>query len=129
MTIDPSTYPSRAFILFTAQNQLLADLTGQSFTAFVKRSGGEHYVQVSPTDDAEPLSGDPQDAVLDEAFFEEIATTAFNAHRYPELYQSSGTQRAAKAVEARIAAELVETYKQIKLKKERPIVQSLNNLL
>jgi DNA-binding GntR family transcriptional regulator len=130
MTLDPNTYPSRSFIRFSAQNQLRADLTGQSFTAVIKRSGGESYVQqVAPRNSADSVCEVLEDTTLDEALFEEIARTTFTTNRYPELYQSCGTQSAAKAVEARVAAELVETYLQITLKQRCPIVQSLNNRL
>jgi hypothetical protein len=130
MEIDPRTYPSRAFIWFTAENQLIADLTGQSFTASVQRSGGERYVQqVTPSNPAESTREAPEDRVLDKALFEEIARTTFHKNRYPELYQSCGTPEAAKAVEAKVAAELVETYRQIKQKQKCPIVERLNGLL
>ncbi len=129
MNIDPSTYPSRAFIRFTAENQLRADLTGQSFTTTIQRLGGENSVQeVIPIDPIEPTDS-PENATLDEVLFEEIAQNTFNANRYPELYQSCGTRKAAKAVEARVAADLVATYKRIKRAQECPIVQSLNRLL
>ncbi|MGA7934185.1 MAG: hypothetical protein WCA35_11610 [Kovacikia sp.] len=129
MEIDPRTYPSRAFIRFTAQNQLRAELTGQSFTTSVQRLGGESYVQqITPGDPADSIS-EALDSVLDEALFEEIASTAFNTNRHPELYESCGTQRAAKAIEIRVAAEIVETYLQFKLKQRCPIVESLNALL
>jgi hypothetical protein len=66
---------------------------------------------------------------LDEALFEEIISITFNPNRYPELYQSCGTPKAAADVETRIATEIIETYKQIKLKQQCPIVQGLNGLL
>ncbi len=173
MEIDASTYPSRAFIRFTAQNQLMADLTGRPITAMVQRLGGESYVQqVMPEDQPKTLHPDdsnlgfslgmsvnpvesngsygdsqvhaqtPLDPpgsevphngseteILDEALFEEIAKTSFSPNRYPELYQSCGTRRAAAAIEAQVAKEIVATYKQIKQKQQCPIVQGLNGLL
>lgn len=130
METDPKTYPSRAFIRFTAQNQLKADLTGQSFTASVQRLGGESYAQqITPSSTAESIGEAFEDAALDEVLFEEIVSTTFNKNRYPELYQSCGTQRAAKAVEARVAADLIDTYLQIKRKQKCPIVKRLNALL
>lgn len=129
MNIDPSTYPSRAFIRFTAENQLQADLTGKSFTTMTQRLGEEHSVQeVTPGDPMEATDL-PENATLDQALFEEIAQITFNSNRYPELYQSCGTRKAAKAVELRVAAELVATYKWIKRARECPIVQSLNRRL
>ncbi|SRR5579883_2162553 len=130
MSIDPSTYPSRAFIRFMAQNQLRADLTGQSFTTSIQRSGGESYLQqVTPNRSEAFTSETPEDAVLDEDLFEEIAKTTFSASRYPELYQSCGTHRAAKAVETRVANELIDTYRQIKQKQNCALVERLNALL
>lgn len=130
MEIDPSTYPSRAFIRFTAQNQLRATLTGESFTASVQRKGGEGYTQqVTPDSVADLEHETAEDSILDEALFAEIAQTAFNPKHSPELYLSCGTERSAQAVEARVAAELVETYLQIKLQQKCPIVRRLNTLL
>lgn len=130
MDIDSRTYPSRAFIRFTAQNQLRADLTGQTFTITVQRAGESSYMQqVAPSNSVDLLSEDSEAVLLDEDLFEEVAKTLFHADRYPELYQSCGTPKAAKAVEAKVAAELVATYLQIKLKQQCPIVKRLNALL
>lgn len=169
MEIDPKTYPSRSFIRFTAQNQILADLTGQPINTFVQRFGGESYVQqVTPGDQPNPKSSNsnnqgidlrmglsvtpvtpdslfdghnlqntseqvsennPQESIFDEELFEEIAKVTFSPNRYPELYQSCGTQKAAAQVEAQVADEIVATYKRIKQQQECPIVQSLNSLL
>ena len=87
--------------------------------------------------DANSLSEDsslaPQNAAqcsgIDEALFEEVVKTTFNPNRFPDLYQSCGTQEAAFEVEAAVAAEIVAAYRQIKDKQDCPIVQSLNKLL
>jgi predicted nucleic acid-binding protein len=130
MEIDPSTYPSRAFIRFTAQNQLRANLTGESITVSVQRLGEAGSLQqVTPHHTMEATSDAPEDSLLDEVLFEEIAKTTFSANRYPELYQPCGTQRAAKAIEAQVAAEIVEAYHQIKQRQKCPLVERLNNLL
>jgi hypothetical protein len=174
MEIDVSTYPSRAFIRFTAQNQLIADLTGQPVHAMVQRLGGESYTQqvmpgnqpnmINPANSdlgldldisinhqssAHDLNGDIQaseqhspaelisqaddrafeEAILDETLFDEIAKTSFNPNRYPELYQSCGTRRAAAAIEAQVAAEIVAIYQQIKQQQQCSIVRGLNSLL
>ncbi len=106
-----------------------------------EHSGESNFEPPSPqeseaagqTDEAEILGPDcdpaQQTEAIDEALFGEITKTLFNLNRNPELYQSCGTKRAAAAVEARIAEDIVDTYKQIKLKQECPIVQSLNALL
>lgn len=169
MEIDPKTYPSRSFIRFTAQNQILADITGQPINTFVQRFGGESYVQqVIPGDQPNPKSSNsnnsgadlrmglsvnpvtpdslfdshnsqntseqvsennPQESIFDEKLFEEIAKITFSPNRYPELYQSCGTSRAAVAVETQVADEIVATYKRIKQQQDCPVVQSLNALL
>ncbi|MCG8361893.1 MAG: hypothetical protein MJA27_01010 [Pseudanabaenales cyanobacterium] len=90
------------------------------------QSSGQHDEAASLGPNCDPAQ---QAATIDEALFREITQTVFNLNHSPELYQASGTKRAAAAVEARIAEEIVETYKQIKLKQECPIVQSLNALL
>jgi hypothetical protein len=126
MPLDPSTYPSRAFIRFTAQNQLLADITGSPVDTFVNRGNGETSTQqVMPSEG----SNTPLETTLDEELFEEVAQIVFNSNRYPELYESCGSKRAAAAVEARVANEFVETYKQIKQRQNCAFVQRLNSLL
>lgn len=179
MDIDPKTYPSRMFARFTARNQLMADVTGQTILSAVKRLGGATYMQQAIPDgdspsistDSSPRSGgfrmgfsmnpssaedttprvrgENQDSQLplgalsalesegddcpsngiDEALFEEIVRTTISPNRYPELYQSCGTQKAAAEVETRVAAEIVAAYRTIKRKQACLIVQSLNNLL
>ncbi|MBU6230101.1 MAG: hypothetical protein KGQ93_10455 [Cyanobacteria bacterium REEB459] len=52
--LDPNLYPSRAFIRFTAHNQLLADLTGETVTASVQRWGGQTYLQTAQPGKALP---------------------------------------------------------------------------
>ena len=106
-----------------------------------EKSGASNFEQPSPEEtqaaesngEAAPLGEncDPaqKTGTIDDALLSEITKTLFNLNRSPELYQSCGTKGAAAAVEARIAEEIVETYKQIKLKQECPIVQSLNALL
>jgi hypothetical protein len=126
MPLDPSTYPSRAFIRFAAQNQLLADITGSPISTFVQRMGEEASAQqVIPSEGSDTSL----ETSLDEELFEEVAQIVFNSNRYPELYESCGSKRAAAAVEARIADEFVETYKQIKQKQNCSLVQRLNSLL
>jgi hypothetical protein len=168
MDINPKTYPSRAFIRFTAHNQLTADATGRSVVASVQRLGGKTYMQAaepegeapletndrdssfglhlgmsfqpkvsknSPVEEPNPLSREPeakpqpQSCGIDEALFEAIVKTTLNPNRFPDLYQSCGTQQAAMKVETAVAAEIVAAYRQIKQQRECPIVQGLNNLL
>jgi hypothetical protein len=57
--LDPTVYPSRTFIRFTAHNQLLADLTGETVTATVQRAGGPAYVQIALPGKALPSLSNP----------------------------------------------------------------------
>jgi hypothetical protein len=60
--LDPTVYPSRTFIRFTARNQLLADLTGETVTATVQRAGGAAYVQIALPGKALPCPSHPSGA-------------------------------------------------------------------
>jgi len=70
-----------------------------------------------------------QNEGIDEALFEEVVKNTINPNRFPDLYRSCGTQEAAMAVEAMVAAEIVSAYRRIKRKQDCPIVQDLNKLL
>ena len=160
MDIDPRTYPSRTFVRFTAHNQLQADATGKPITAAIKRTGCNTYVQkaipggefpppISDSDSGDGFGlGFSMDSTcsdgtetggcavaaatheFDDALFEEIVKTTFSAKRYPELYQSCGTQAAAAKVETRVATEIVSAYRRINQKQQDClIVQRLNSLL
>jgi hypothetical protein len=76
---------------------------------------------------------EPQDTSqrtgIDDALFEEVAKTALNPNRFPDLYQSCGSQQAAMEVEALVAAEIVAAYRRIKANQDSLIVQNLNQLL
>ena len=126
MSIHSSTYASRSFIRFSAQNQLLADFTGLTIPAYIQRSESNAFADyVTPSRDVD----DFQEQSFDEALFEEVAATIFNPNRHPELYQPCDSKQAATAIETRVAEDLVETYKQIQRQRSCPIVQSLNSLL
>jgi len=60
--LDPSLYPSRAFIRFTAHNQLLADLIGETVTASVQRWGGQTYLQTAQPGKTLPSLSNQSDA-------------------------------------------------------------------
>ncbi|MDJ0702921.1 MAG: hypothetical protein QNJ46_06530 [Leptolyngbyaceae cyanobacterium MO_188.B28] len=92
--------------------------------------GNESQDSKSPMDPPSLESGNESPTCgIDEALFEEIVQTLFNPNRCPELYHSCGTQKAAKEVEARVSADIVAAYRQIKRKQACPIVQRLNTLL
>jgi hypothetical protein len=132
MNIDFGTYASKSFIRFAARNQLQADLTGCPVTVVIQRSGRDRLSQEFIPDTAieegdqpkgiELQSNSQPEQVIDERLFKEITQTTFSCH--PELYESCGTQSAAKELEDRITIELLAKYKQVKL-----IQNSLNQLL
>jgi hypothetical protein len=64
MDINPKTYPSRAFIRFTAHNQLTADATGRSVVASVQRLGGKTYMQAAEPEGEAPLETQRQGLFL-----------------------------------------------------------------
>ena len=140
--ITPSEHPETAQPGADSSEINSSDLgLSLDFVSSNDKSGGSDFEQLSSQEgqgagqngEAESLGPncDPvqQSGAIDEALFGEISKTLFNLNRSPELYQSCGTKGAAATVEARIVEEIVETYKQIKLKQECPIVQSLNALL
>ena len=67
--------------------------------------------------------------LLDEELFLEIAAILFNSKENKQLYQWRISKAEAVEVENRVAAELVTTYKWIKLRQKNLIVQTLNALL
>jgi hypothetical protein len=61
MDIDLKTYPSRAFIRFTARNQLIADATGRPMLSSVKRLGSQIYLQEAmPEGDVPSVAKHPE---------------------------------------------------------------------
>ncbi len=65
---------------------------------------------------------------MDEELLDDVAETVFRSDRYPALYQlhQPGVKQ---AIESQVAAEIVISYKRIRLQQQRPIVQQLNALL
>jgi len=155
---DPNTYPSRRFIRFTAERQLMADATGQPNTMTIQRLGRSTYVQ---TFDPDPSIGDrgaeelddteeevpaaapsatpmteafaatdaPPANGIDETLFAEIVETVFQPNHHPELYQACATVTAAGQVEVDVATEIVEAYRHIKRNESSLRVQRLNRLM
>jgi hypothetical protein len=66
---------------------------------------------------------------LDEALLKEVATTMFESDRYRNLHHACRSQEEAAATEDQIAAEVAETYRQIKLQQQNPTIRRLNGLL
>ncbi|EKU97512.1 hypothetical protein Lepto7375DRAFT_6708 [Leptolyngbya sp. PCC 7375] len=93
--------------------------------------GGENDQTLMPFEEPADLECENQASIsgVDEALFEDIIKTTINPNSCPELFQSCGTQEAAKALEARIAARIVAAYRKIKQQQDCPIVQRFNNLL
>lgn len=94
------SYPKRAFIKYKAKEILRSEL-----------DQSESYEQ------------------LDEELFFEIATTLFRAQRNQKFAQPCHSREEAIEIANRIAEELVEAYKQIKLQQRSSIIQRLNALL
>jgi len=101
MELANPIYPMRAVVRCKAKTHLLR-LTATRYEAFLP---------------------------LDEALFKDIATNLFKSDRGTDLYQGCRSKREAGAIEDRVAAELAETYVQIKLNQDNPMVQQLNSLL
>ncbi len=66
---------------------------------------------------------------IDEPLFLEITATFFRAPKNQKLAYPCRTKEEANEIANRIAAELVETYKQIKRRQRHLIIQQLNALL
>jgi hypothetical protein len=81
----------------------------------------------------EQLKGDPElselNESLDETLFQEVADGLLNSERVLALYDQSCSRDRASVIEDRIAAEIMEGYKRIKLRQLDPFVQNLNALL
>ncbi|MGF1496991.1 MAG: hypothetical protein ACFB8W_09240 [Elainellaceae cyanobacterium] len=127
-------YPTRSFIRFKAKSQLIADLSGHSVVTFVDRADNTTSLSAAAPQDA-PSKGEVTDPVcvnfeaLDEPLLRDIASTLFHPNRHPELYQPCQTRSLAMSIEAAIATEIVQTYKQIKRNEYNATVQGLNSLL
>lgn len=100
MELANNLYPMRALIRYKAKEQLKFNLEKQNI-----------YLP------------------LDESLFAEVATILFRAGRHPQLQSQCASRTEAAAIEDQFAAELAETYKQIKLRQKNIVVQRLNALL
>lgn len=100
MEVVGKSYPKRTFIKYKAKELLRSEL-----------DQGESY---------EPL---------DEELFFEIATTLFRAQRNHKFAQPCNSREEAVEIASRIAVELAEAYKKIKLQQKSSLVQRLNALL
>lgn len=79
-------------------------------------------------DECNPTNDDEANTV-DEHLLGEICATTFNPKRNPALYVPAPSKRITLMIEQSLVAEIVETYKEIKLKQKSVIVQQLNALL
>lgn len=66
---------------------------------------------------------------LNEALFQEIATTLFQSEPCQAVYQPCASRQEATNIEDWVATELAITYKRIAQKQQDPLVQRLNALL
>lgn len=128
-------YPTRSLIKFIAKSQLAADLAGREVLTFIHRQGETQPSQaVQPqtrhdlhsTAYAETAQTSEQ---LDEELFQAIVTSRFHPSQNPDLYDPCASRNRAAAIEARVAAEIVQHYKQFKQRQRGALVDRLNRLL
>lgn len=159
MDIDPANYPSRMFVCFLAETQLMADAGKQNINMYIKRLNNKKLILTAkpglqlpiiepyrqsgfslnlPIKPAEPLNINAsceQENVsinypsFDKALFEDICETTFKALYNKDLYQDCGNQEAAFRVEKEVAAEVIAAYRKIKKNSESTTIKSLNALL
>ncbi len=113
----------------------MADLHGQAITVLVRKNGQSTGSQLREPAIARALEITAfcetyqTEEVLDEEIFGAIATATLCPEEHPELYTSYTSQRAVAQVEQEIAQEIVNSYKQLKLRQRQAFVQKLNQLL
>lgn len=72
---------------------------------------------------------DGEFASLNEGLFREVAKTFFQSNQFQAVYLPYESKEEVAAVESRVATELMATYKQVKSRRDDPVVQQLNALL
>lgn len=113
--LDPNLYPSRAFIRFTAHNQLLADLTGETVTASVQRWGGQTYIQTAQPGKALPSLSNQSDAGAGQLTLGMALRTSPNPdsvsqHTAPSLDQADPV---APEIDEELLTEVIQTLFQV----------------
>lgn len=124
-------YPTRSLIRFKAKSQLMAELTGESFTTRIHRNGASTLETVEPTT-AESAAYCDQlkaDEPLDEELFKAVTDQVFQPDVHPELYWTYPSQASVDAVERRLVAEIVAAYQSDRLEQRQQLVNRLNALL
>lgn len=66
---------------------------------------------------------------LDDGLFQELTSNLFRSEVAQALERPQRTREKAEQIEDRLALEIAERYKQIKLRQLSPLVQRLNSLL
>lgn len=133
--MDSNIYPTRSFIRFSAKSQLAADLSGRLMPVYIERNGIEQSDMVQPAASNGNDAGaycevfQAESESLDEALFRRIVQEAFAPDRHPELYRTYPSEAAAAAVEAQMANNIVQAYKQVCLQQRQAVVESFNALL
>lgn len=159
MDINPANYPSRMFIRFLAETQIVADSGNQVINMYVKRLNNKAFtltatpglqfpkvesyreagfnldLSIKPAEPIDINASCEQENVsinypsFDESLFEDICKTTFKAPYNKYLYQDCGNQEAAFSVEKEVAAEVIAAYRKIKKNSESSTIKSLNALL
>lgn len=124
-------YPTRSLIRFKAKSQLMAELTGESFTTRIHRNGTSTLETVEPStmESAAYCEQLKADEPLDEELFNVITNQIFQPDVHPELYWTYPLQTAVDAVERRLVAEIVAAYQAACLEQRHQLVNRLNALL
>ncbi len=113
--LDANRYPSRTFIRFTAHNQLLADLTGETVTASVQQWGGQTYVQTAQPGKALPSLSNQSGAetgqlTLEMALHRSTDPTPLSQSTAPSLSQANP---AAPVIDEDLFSEVTQTLFQV----------------
>jgi hypothetical protein len=114
--LDANRYPSRTFIRFTAHNQLLADLTGETVTASVQRWGGQTYLQTAQPGKALPSLSNQSGAetgqlTLEMALHRSTDPTPLSQSTAPSLSQANPAAPAA--IDESLFTEVTQTLFQV----------------
>ncbi|HBB31570.1 MAG TPA: hypothetical protein DDZ80_04310 [Cyanobacteria bacterium UBA8803] len=75
------------------------------------------------------LASDRTEEPLDERLLEELAATLFHQEQNQAFAQPCISRAEADEIENRMAADLVQTYRDMKQRQKNPLVEQLNRLL
>lgn len=131
-----SFYPVRSFIRFKAKQQLLADRFGSSGSTITTWQAGATRVSSDRSSEEEcainPNAGlEDWEAIapLDEALFQVVVTAVLHPCRNPDVYQTCASIEQSNAIEDRVSAEIVTTYRRMEQTPSATLVEQLNRML